>query len=781
MNTTLSNSSDVIVAQPVESEKSWLKYELMMVLIFVLGLTLLKVILYYSKEILTFFSRRRVPPKKDEHDIAAAALKILRQSSGEEFKNSSPPSIQQLIQHIKDSPHVEPIEVLNRLQRVGVFPDVSVYNTLLDTCIGAKHFQTAYQLFMEIKEPSSLVAPDVTTYNIYMRGIIEAINSGGHVDIGMIDELLKEMRGREISPNVATFNTILEVCSISGDSCRAWEYFVKMQQEYRIEPEPATYGIIVKGIRTNDKVSHYFELFFPSLLGFIANKTEGVEDGLINGVIDICGKFVCIEKIEQMLDILKRRQRKLNLVTYGKLITIYGQLHKPYKINDLFCELKKCDVQPNEVTYGCIMEAYLRCGLYEKVEEVYNEVQKNTKVPCNIVIYTTLIRALAKKRDFGSVIALYGKLKNDPKCKLNRIAFNALLDCCVKCGQYEKMSEIFEDMLRMASETAGTKTATSGAGLVSDEETVEPDLITYSTLIKGMCKAGVMHKAIALYEEMKRKGLELDEVLFNSLLDGLVKCDYHFTESEKIINDMVKLKIKFSNYTYSILVKLYAKNRLLDKALGVLDEMKRNDVTPGVIVYTCLLQACIKNKMIDRAIEIFTEMKESKVQPDKTAYNTIVNGCVFSGKLLAGCNILAQSMSEGIVLHEDVYNNVLRNFLINHKMTPAQKHEHATAVCNFVKLHKIPVNEDYYQQVLNGIVFAQPVVQAQPYYAYYQPQGYYYYPQYYQSAGYSTAAAPTGMPQYHHHYGTGYVRKDSASGKSMQQPHSSYYHSMQHK
>eukprot|EP01022_Parablepharisma_sp_SALTPOND_P007959 TRINITY_DN1348_c0_g2_i1.p1 TRINITY_DN1348_c0_g2~~TRINITY_DN1348_c0_g2_i1.p1 ORF type:complete len:902 (-),score=72.16 TRINITY_DN1348_c0_g2_i1:2331-5036(-) len=742
MNMTLTNASDVIVAQPIEAEKSWLKYELIMLLIFVLGLTgltLLKSILYYSRQILNFLSRPRAVPKKEEQDIAAAALKILRQSPGEEFKNSSPPSIQQLIQHIRDTPHVEPIEVLNRLQRVGVFPDVRVYNTLLDTCITSKHFQTAYQLFMEIKEPSSLVSPDVATYNIYMRGIIEAINSGGYVDIGMIDELLKEMRGREISPNVATFNTILEVCAISGDSCRAWEYFVMMQRDYRIEPDASTYGIIVKGIRTNDKVAHYFEFFFPSLLGFIANKTEAVEDALINGIIDICGKFACADKIEQMMDILKKKQRKLALVTYGKLITIYGQLRKPHKIDVLFHEIKKVDVQPNEVTYGCIMEAYLRCGIYEKVEEVYHEVQSCGKCACNIVIYTTLIRALAKKRDFNNVISLYARLKNDSKCKLNRIAYNALLDCCVKCGQYDKMSEIFEDMLKSASERA----AANGAAL-SDEDAIEPDLITYSTLIKGMCKAGAMHKAIALYEEMKRKGLELDEVLFNSLLDGFVKCDYHTHESEKIISDMKKLKIKFSNYTYSILIKLYTKNRLVEKALGVLDEMKKNGVSPGVIVYTCLLQACIKNKMIDRAIEIFNDMKENKVQPDKTAYNTIVNGCVFSGKLLAACGILAQAMTDNIILHEDVYNNVLRNFLINHKMTPAQKHEHATAVCNYVKLHKIPVNEDYFQQVLHGLVFTQPQMpmHAHPqshYYGYYQPQGYYYYQPYYQG-GYAGGA-----------------------------------------
>ena len=756
MNILLANSSDV-VSQPSLPEviRPWYKYELAMVLFFVLGVTVLKLVLDYIFR--AWFSRRRTTSTKVHHDIAAAALKILRQSPGEELKNSNPPSIQQLIQHIRESPQIEPIEVLNRLQLVGVSPDVSVYNTLLETCISAKHFQTARQLFMEIKEPSSQVAPDVATYNIYMRGIIEAINSGGHVDIGMIDELLKEMRTREISPNVATFNTILDVCSIAGDGSRTWDYFVMMRRDYRIEPDSKTYDIIVKGIRTNGKVSQHLELFYPWLLGFIADKTETVEDSLINGIIDICGKSGCAEKIEQMIDILNRNQRKLTIVTYGKLITIYGHLHKPAMIDVYAHEIKRTGLQPNEITFGCIMEAYWRCDCCEKVEEVYRESQTVGGYTSNIVLHTTYIRTLAKKHDFGKAMDFYNKLKRDPKCKLNRIAFNALLDCCANCGQYDMMSNIFEDMLVMASEAG--KTAP-----LAGEDAIEPDLITYSTLIKGMCRARTMYKAIALYDEMKRKGIEMDEVLFNSLLDGFVKCEGQISESKRIMNDMVKQNIKFSNHTYSILIKLHAKNREIEKALGVLSEMKRNGVAPGVVVYTCLLQVCIKNKMIDKAVEHFNDMRESKVQPDKTAYNTIVNGCVFNGKLLAGCNILTQAMNENVILHEDVYNNVLRNFLENYKMTPAQKHEHATAVCNYIKLHKIPVNEENLQKVLKAFVFphtqSQVLHQQEYYAAYYQPQGYYYYPPYYQGSGYS-AGSSMGYQQQQQQPPKAYYRRDA--------------------
>jgi len=716
MNATLMNTSLPILTQPNES---WIRYELLMLLVFVLGLTLIKLVSYYSRAILSFFSRTKVG-KKNDNPITSAALKLLRQSPPEGSSNADMSTIAQLI---KESPNVEPMEVLNQLQRIGIFPDINVYNTLLENFISEKDFQKAYQLFMEIKEPSSLVSPNINTYDIYLRGVLASINSGGQVDIGMINDLLKEMDKREISPRVSTFKEILEICIVSSATYKAWEYFVRMQDKYKLVPDCNTYWIILRGIRSTDRIPQCFDLMFPPLMGFLEYGDNEVEDNLINTVVDICGKFSCPERIEQLLDVLKKRGRQLGMVTYGKIITIYGQIHKSKQIDELLKEIRKLKLEFNEVTYGCVMEAYLRCGLYDKVEEIYQEAQKSVKFSSNIIIHTTLIRALAKKRDFRKVIAHYDKLKRDRKCEFNRIAYNALLDCCVKCGQYDKMSEIFEDMLKEAADQKDP---------VLDENDIEPDLITYSTLIKGMCKSGAIHKAIMLYEEMKKKGIELDEVFFNSLLDGFVKCNYSIEETDKIINDMVKLKIKFSNYTYSILIKLYTKNKMLEKALGVLEEMKKNGIVPGVVVYTCLLQVCIKTKMVNRAIELFKEMRQNKIQPDKTAYNIIVNGCIFSGKLLAACNILSQAMAESIILHDDVYNNILKNLPTNHKMTWTQKHEHATSVCNYVRLHKIPVNEEYFQLVLNQLVFSQTETNQQ-YYQYYQPQGYYYYQPYYQS------------------------------------------------
>ena len=84
-------------------------------------------------------------------------------------------------------------------------------------------------------------------------------------------------------------------------------------------------------------------------------------------------------------------------------------------------------------------------------------------------------------------------------------------------------------------------------------------------------------------------------MLYNSLLDGCCKSN-EIEMALKVYQNMRTLRIKPSNVTYSILIKIYGKQKNLGKALGILEEMKKEGVKPGLIVYTCLIQTCIKSK-----------------------------------------------------------------------------------------------------------------------------------------------------------------------------------------
>ena len=67
---------------------------------------------------------------------------------------------------------------------------------------------------------------------------------------------------------------------------------------------------------------------------------------------------------------------------------------------------------------------------------------------------------------------MLAEMKTNPNAAPNIVTFNSLLDCCVRCFDFSQATQIFNQMLDPCA-----------------PESCLPDLITYSIMIKGYCKA----------------------------------------------------------------------------------------------------------------------------------------------------------------------------------------------------------------------------------------------------------------------------------------------------
>merc|ERR1719414_2551533 len=126
-----------------------------------------------------------------------------------------------------------------------------------------------------------------------------------------------------------------------------------------------------------------------------------------------------------------------------------------------------------------------------------------------------------------------------------------MLDACAKCCAMDRASALLEDM----------KCAR-----------VEPDVITYSTIVKGYCVEGDVDRAFHVLEEMKSDGKFVpDEIMYNSILDGCAK-QHRVEDSLRVLDEMQAAGVGPSNYTLSILVKLLGHARRLGQAFKLVDD-----------------------------------------------------------------------------------------------------------------------------------------------------------------------------------------------------------------
>lgn len=645
-----------------------------------------------------YFFKSHLRKGKDDKDLKDK-MKPLRQKIEEtinKWENAvCLQKINSIIKHEMTDKTFDPFMVLDQLRNNNITPDVSTVNTLLDTSsrLGDfKNFDRLKELIIE--EEQVLSNPNIVTFNIMLKGVnMEMANlefsQRREFAEKNIELIIREIQRKSLKPNDITLNTIIDITVESGAFDLAWKYFDDMESVYNIEPDIYTYSTLLKSIKNYEPDEQYIQRAFEILKIVKLSKTKGIrpDEILYNCILDTCVKYNRMEQAEAIYGDMSQAGVTPSKITYAIMIRGYGNDFKIEKAFEVFNEMKSNGLSPNEIIYGCLINACVKCNKIEKACEVYDEI-KQSDIEMNLVLYTTLIKGYTRIKNFEKALEIYYKMLGDKAVKANIIAHNAILDCCVECGDYDMMSKIYKDIR---------------AAAIDDEAAPQPDLITYSTVIKGYSRMKNIDTVMDIYNYLRnRDDIVLDEVIFNSILDGLLKSS-KYQEALIVYEDMKKHNMKRSNATFSILIKIYSKMDEVEKAVEVFNEMINEKMKPSLITYTSIIQILIKTKRIQNAIDIFDEIIKNKSNPDQVMFNVIINGCVFNGRLDDACRFLFESFKANIKLCNDVYKNVLNNLLTNRIMDANYKNDITLRVCQELKNRGLKIDYELYYRVMKMI------------------------------------------------------------------------------
>ena len=420
-----------------------------------------------------------------------------------------------------DEQLMKPFDVIDKMNKAHISADITIYNNLINSCISSGMFDEAEKLSQEIFDFGSPISPDLSTFNILLKGIsckLDGIDPNVNREesdglIEYMDKLFKLIEkygesNKDIKPCDITINTALDILIKAGKINRAWDLFENMESLYSVKPDKYSYSTIIKALKYDPKPEKLEKAF--NILEQIkqSNQSLANDEIIFNCLIDVCIRLNEIGKAEKIFEEMKTIGVEPSKITYAILIKGYGQFFMLDKAFKIFDEMKLANTPPNEIIYGCLLNACVRCSNIEKVTNVYKEM-KQLNLDMNVVLYTTLIKAYTKVKDLKSALDVYYTMLNDTKVKPNIVVHNAILDCCVECGDTYKLSEVYKNIKEAAGNT--------------EAESPQPDLITYSTVIKGHARAKNIEKVIDIYKFLKENSdqFKLDEVIFNSILDGL--------------------------------------------------------------------------------------------------------------------------------------------------------------------------------------------------------------------------------------------------------------------
>jgi len=503
--------------------------------------------------------------------------------------------------------------------------DVMGYNMVIDACCSNKHMSEAVRLAAEMK--ANGVRKNNVTFNTLMKGYCQA----GNLDSAK--RTMAEMKDDGLSPDTTSFSCLLSCAAKACNTPEMWSILATMDSQ-GLSPDSYVVSIMMQAARKTQKPDDAFRML--SILD--RPDVKICEDEIVfNCVLDACLARKDRRRLDRALRVYASPANRVrpSLRTYSLVIRACAALGRTDDAMAAWSDmLKQGDIRPNDIAVGCIIDALVEGRAVEEALAVFQEWKGRVKY--DTIIYSTLIKGFASIGDADRAMALYQDMKTEG-IPMNHIVFTSLITAYARVGNMKPADGILEEML-----TEGCK----------------PNAITYSVMIRGHCVRGDLPAALEVLQKMVSLGFPADCVIFNTLLDGCVRSS-NWDLAETLLEEMGKQGVERSNFTVSIIVKMWSKRGDLDKAFEtVYDALKAPHVLSEQVskryhqsssidtqVGSCIVGACIHNKDPERALKVFRDMKTwpNFDGPDANTYGAMICGLAKHGYLREATSIAEEA------------------------------------------------------------------------------------------------------------------------------------------
>lgn len=333
-----------------------------------------------------------------------------------------------------------------------------------------------------------------------------------------------------------------------------------------------------------------------------------------NHMIDILGKFFEFDLARQLLDKMPER----NHATFRVIFKRYASAHLVQEAIDVYSKLGEYNMK-DETSFLNLVDALCEYKHVIEAEEL----------------------CLGKDFNFNEKIS---------GLEMGTKVYNMILRGWFKMGWWAKCREFWEKM---------------------DEDGIIKDLFSYSIYMDIQCKSGKPWKAVKLYKEMKKKGIKLDVVAYNTVIRAIGVLE-GVDVAVHLGREMLELGCEPNVVTYNTIVKLLCENGRVREAYKVLDKMSKRGCAPNVITYHCIFRCLEKPNEI---LVLLDRMIESGVSPTLDTYVLLLKKFGRWGFLRPVFIVWKKMEDQGLSPNEFAYNALIDALLDKGMIDMARKYD----------------------------------------------------------------------------------------------------------
>ncbi|KAF7817359.1 pentatricopeptide repeat-containing protein [Senna tora] len=286
-------------------------------------------------------------------------------------------------------------------------------------------------------------------------------------------------------------------------------------------------------------------------------------------------------------------------------------------------------------------------------------------------IIARFIKAFGDRGDIRGAIHWFHKVKSFLRGRC-LFSYNAILGVLVRANRVNLANAFYDQIVKEGVVKPNVYTYTTmirgfckmgmleNARKVFDEMKCDPNLITYNTMINVFCKKGEMESARRVFDRMlESKNCMPDVVTYTTLIDGYCKKG-ELHEAMKCMTEMAKQGCQPNVLTYNALVEGLCLNGNVDEGKRMMTRMRLNGLKDNVVTHTSILKGfCIVGKS-DEAIKHMKEMVSLGMNPDVKSYGIIINEYCKIRKPYEAISLLREMRARSIKPSVSSFNAVFR-------------------------------------------------------------------------------------------------------------------------
>lgn len=265
--------------------------------------------------------------------------------------------------------------------------------------------------------------------------------------------------------------------------------------------------------------------------------------------------------------------------------------------------------QPKEGTYMKLLVLLGKSGQPHRARQLFDEMVEEGCEPTP-ELYTALLAAYCRNNLIDDAFSTLNQMKTLPRCQPDVFTYSTLIKACVDASRFDLVESLYEEM---------------------DERLITPNTVTQNIVLSGYGKAGKFDQMEKVLSGMlESSACKPDVWTMNTILSVF--------GNKGQIDMMERWYEKFRNFgiepetrSFNILIGAYGKKRMYDKMSSVMEYMRKLQFPWTTSTYNNVIEAFADVGDVKHMEYTFDQMRAEGMKADTKTFCCLINGYANAG------------------------------------------------------------------------------------------------------------------------------------------------------